>query len=540
MRDVIWERVDADTFERLVGVILSRLNPDVRRLDGRGGDWGRDAEFLTPDGPVLFEFKSFAGRLARPQKRQVERSLKRASERNPIRWTLIVPIQPTHQELEWFQRVQAETSFTLEWWGLDWLNEQMMRFPDIRRYFLDDGAHALADLLAQVKEEQAGLAGGVPDAVDRMRNILDQANEIDPYYEFEITLAPDGHEVAIKPKYAGAEIDRPIKINCDFVFPDTTEGREAERNMRNVFHYGLAGELGGDFLKNVRIDAPAGLGGEFADGAGRLMMKSTGHEDWNHAGTLRAMRGKKRLAAIPVNLSDLTTGSRGASFRVTDRTESFTIQLVADVVAASAQLHVSFSVSGTATPAELLPTLAFLKSMGSANHLELKSGMPKSDVWALPPGGIDLSAAHRLEELCHALSQLQEHSDDYFPLPATIAGDDADVTLWAAQLLRGEVADGYWDTITLSIRDEGLEHVINHARSGEPFAFLMDTDDVRVEVFDHTFPIGKVRHHTPSMVVHEPESVLEAAKSVTPGEHLRVKLRRHGRVTSRLLGDAAA
>lgn len=540
MTDVLWERVDADKFERLVGVLLSRLNPEVRRLDGRGGDWGRDAEFLSDEGPILFEFKSFAGRLQRPQRRQIQRSLTRAAERNPIRWTMILPIQLNHHELEWFKEQQEASPFALDWLGLDWLNDQMAAFPDVRRYFLDDGAHQLADLLAQVKEEEAGLAGGVPDATDRMRKILDQANDLDPHYAFEITVAPDGNEVAVKPKYAGAELDRPIKLACDFVFPDTHEGREVERSIRNVFHYGLPGEIGGDFLRNVKIDAPAGLGGDFPDGTGRLVMKSTGNEGWEQSGTLRAMRGSKRLEAIPVRLSDLTKGTRGASFLVSDRTGCFQIQLVADIISATAQLHVSFSVSGTATPAELLPTICFLQSLGGADHLELKSGMPNADIWALPPGGVDLASMHRLRALCEALTELQRHSDDYFVVPSDVDPDDANVAIWAAQVLRGEVADGYWDTISISVRDEGLVRLVDSAKSNEPFAFGMDTDDVRVEVFGHTFPIGAVRHHTPRMRVAEPEVVIAAAKEARPGEYVRVKLRREARLTTRLLKGTAA
>lgn len=209
-------------------------------------------------------------------------------------------------------------------------------------------------------------------------------------------------------------------------------------------------------------------------------------------------------------------------------------------MSASAQLHVNFSLSGDATPSELLPTVRFLQSLRTANHLELKSGMPKADVWALPPGGIDLASMHRLEAVCVALTELQEHTDDYFVAPADFASDDANVAIRAAQVLRGEVAEGYWDTITVSIRDEGRDHVLKHALTKEAFAFLMDTDDVRVEVVGHTFPIGKVRHHTPRMRVADPQAVIDAAQNLPEREHLRVKLRREGRVTTRLLDDSAA
>jgi len=78
-----------------VSVLLSRLHPDAERIDGIGGDGGRDVQLRTSQRLDLFELKSFTGRLtARSpnRRRQVEESLRTAAGLQPDSWSLVVPI----------------------------------------------------------------------------------------------------------------------------------------------------------------------------------------------------------------------------------------------------------------------------------------------------------------------------------------------------------------------------------------------------------------------------------------------------------------
>ena len=73
-----WEDLGAQKFEEMVSVLLSRLYSDSQRIDGKGGDGGRDVQIVCPgDGSVIdaFELKSFTGRMGDVQRPQVKRSL---------------------------------------------------------------------------------------------------------------------------------------------------------------------------------------------------------------------------------------------------------------------------------------------------------------------------------------------------------------------------------------------------------------------------------------------------------------------------------
>ena len=43
-----WDGFEPQGYEDMVSVLLSRLHPDAQRIDGKGGDGGRDAETGDP------------------------------------------------------------------------------------------------------------------------------------------------------------------------------------------------------------------------------------------------------------------------------------------------------------------------------------------------------------------------------------------------------------------------------------------------------------------------------------------------------------
>ena len=73
-----WHDFEPQGYEDIVSVLLSRLHPDAQRIDGKGGDGGRDVQIVSgQDGQITdaFELKSFTGRMTFGRRKQVERSL---------------------------------------------------------------------------------------------------------------------------------------------------------------------------------------------------------------------------------------------------------------------------------------------------------------------------------------------------------------------------------------------------------------------------------------------------------------------------------
>ena len=273
-----WNEVERQRYEDMVSVLVSRLHPDAQRIDGKGGDGGRDVQIVRGQDNQLtdaFELKSFTGRMTSGRRRQVEHSLKRAATLDPERWSLIVPIDPTPAEDRWFRQLGRSYGFPIAWFGGTWLDEKVSAFPDIRRYFLEGANDEVVLLLRELHQEQARVTA-VHDAVARLRTLRARLNEIDPHYRYELSTGPNAADarpmdvvlsvsfndmrVDVYPKYSGAAKDRPITIKVEVIVgPDDSV-------VQNALDYGLEATIPSRMIGSVVVDAPSGLGGSFTGG----------------------------------------------------------------------------------------------------------------------------------------------------------------------------------------------------------------------------------------------------------------------------------
>ena len=125
-----------------------------RRVDGSGGDGGRDCYFSDENGTDVYELKSFLGRMNDVRRQQVARSLQRALRGSPRTWSLVVPIDATPKEQEWFDSLASATTTTLTWLDKTWLEEQLAAHPDIGRYFAG-ASEEIVQILKDIAREDA-------------------------------------------------------------------------------------------------------------------------------------------------------------------------------------------------------------------------------------------------------------------------------------------------------------------------------------------------------------------------------------------------
>jgi hypothetical protein len=225
-------------YEDMVSVLLSRIR-QARRVDGSGGDGGRDCYFTDADGTDVYELKSFTGRMDRTQRRQIERSLRRAMNDSPRSWTLVVPIDPTPAEEQWFAGLQASHKGTrLEWLGKTWLDDHLAQFPDIPRYF-SGAAEEVIRILAEIGREDA-LPGDAAQLAAKIAGQAARLNEINPYYSFDFSVLGDTTTVTVRPRYPDAFRDRPITMTAILQFDDSPAQQEASAAFAEFLKYGTA------------------------------------------------------------------------------------------------------------------------------------------------------------------------------------------------------------------------------------------------------------------------------------------------------------
>ena len=520
-----WEDLERQRYEDMVSVLLNRLHPEAQRIDGKGGDGGRDVQIVHGQHDQIidaFELKSFTGRVTPSRRTQTSRSLRRAATLGPARWSLVVPIDPTPGELDWFRRLGERYDFPIAWLGRTWLDEKMSAFTDIRRYFLEGAKDEVFHLLREIREEQARVTD-VHDAVRRVRALHARLNEIDPHYRYELstgTAAADYRptdvvlsvsfgdgRVDVYPKYLGAINDRPITVNVQVVIgPD-------DDLIQNALNYGVGATIPSSMVSSVTVDAPSGLGGSFT-GAEVSLLPSSRALDEPVSLALDITDDDRHIASWPVNLTEQTRGLKGSILTGADSTGWLQCRLRVNVEAG--KLEAKFWLDPKpAMPAALVPLFRWVGACQPPHGLTFR--------WS---GGIAVSTEihtpflvdEGLVRVIEALAYLQERRGVYWALRPSLTSEEGQEILTAASLLKGESIDLKWESLNLGLDHWGprLEHLLDgYARS-----FLIE-QDMWLDMEGVRVPIGRVRTHIEEARLANPETVQRALLSGSVS-HLRL------------------
>ena len=511
-----WEQLDPRKFEDLVSVLLSRLNPESQRIDGTGGDGGRDVQIVHGlEGRInnAFELKSFTGRMTPSRRAQTARSLERAATLEPERWSLVVPIDPTPGEDRWFRQLGSGYGFPIEWLGRTWLDEKMAAFPDIRRYFLEGAKDEVFNLLRELREEQARVAD-VHDAVKRLETLHARLNEIDPYYSYYLSTGPTAasfrpEDVALSisfgdvridvyPKYSGAHEDRPITVNVKFLLDP------GDDTVKNALSFGMEATIPPSMVSSLVVDAPAGLGGSFTGGEISLLS------------SLKALKEPlllsvdikdedRLLASWPIRLTERSTGFKGSILTGADSTGWLQARLRADIEARQIEVKLWLEPK-TAMPSALVPFFRWLAVCQPPNCLSLRgAGVSTTSTEIQAPLGNE-----SFGRIVEAFAYLQDHVGVHWEISPFLSPEEGQELLTAVTLLKGERIDFTWTSLNLSLDDCGpaLEELLD----GNPRSFRID-NDMWLELEDVKLPIGLVRTQIESACLANIEAVRQGLTS---------------------------
>lgn len=513
---VRWEDFEPRGYEEMVAVLLSRLHPAAQRIDGSGGDGGRDVQIVDRDGQLVhaFELKSFTGRMPTKRRKQVVRSLKRAAALRPLRWTLVVPIDPTPREVEWFDKQRENHDFPLEWLGKTWLDEKMSEFPDIRRYFCEDASREALRLLRELREEQAVIASAT-DALERLQNLRQRLSEVDPYFRYELstgistidrsqdgvilTVVSDCGRVDVYEKYVGALKDRPITASVEInIGPD--EGALFE-GVKSALDYGLPVTIPADAVSKFTLDAPAGLGGSFA-GRELRIESATVTFDEPLTLSLRITDGDDLVASWPVRVTRKTEGLKGVSFDGSDETEWLEIKLRVNPTDQECDTTLKLTPKPL-MPAALVPLLRWVDACRPPHRMTI--------AW---PDGTEMSGDmevtlgdERFTAVVEALAYLQNRSGVYFELPLELPERTLEVVVESANLVREGHSEFEWGTINLQLKHWVDE--LDPLLEGKELQVTVESEQW-IDFEGGRLPIGRIRTQIESATAADPDGLRRA------------------------------
>jgi len=442
---VPWDELHEPQYADLASRLLVRLHPDAEVMDGSGGDGGRDVQLRIAGQLIIFELKSFTGRLSTrspARRKQVEKSLVAAAKLKPAEWYLVVPINHNPDELQWFDNLRKKYRFILRWRGLTWLNTQLDAHPDLIRGALNDINDELLYAIREHHAERDTLVGGVPDLVARAEALARRANEVSPDYRLETAYRDGGTGITVIAKDPDAAERAPITFSGTLEFAtDTPAGNSVYERVRDAMDYGGAFEVSGDIAGPFTLAAPPELGISRTSRTSKLWV-ATVPDKLNPPvrGTLTALSA----AGFPqqnleVVFAERLDGQRGFTVHGSDVTGLLAIKVRVDTVTRAGLMTLAPTGAAPGTPAASLPALRFIAAVRPPHLLRLVFQLEEVDP-------IDCAATEQMPDdhllevtaLVEQLGIIQDHTKSMFAVPKTLTRHEAGLIEQSAQLIAGE------------------------------------------------------------------------------------------------------
>ena len=475
----------------MVSVLLSR-ELQTHRVDGSGGDGGRDCYFSDDAGTDVYELKSFTGRMTPARRRQVKRSLARAMERAPRSWTLVVPIDASPPEQAWFDSLQAGVSARLDWKDKTWLEEKLAQYPDITRYF-SGAAEEVVRLLGEIAREDA-LPVDARGLGERFSGAARRLNEVDPYYQFVYSVAGETVTVTAHPKYPDALRDRPLQVSATLRFDDSPAAQDVRAALADFMTYGTRVVIPGVHVEGLIVDAPGGLGGNFP--GAELVLDGT-YEPAPEAAEIIVLCIPPQppiRQAVRLRVGERSRGQAGG-FRLVSRDSSGLLTLDLRVNAAQKTLRASLAYSylPEVLSRDAVPVLRFCAALAGGEQMAFAD--PGGAVFGTasgPFGPADWPQAYI--QCAERLAEIQELAGASFPLPLEFRPEDQRDMEYARMLLRGEPVQATWSGMTAPLRADTAGNLLAQIDAqGELFAFGAAYQETLVVAGGH-LPLGVVQH----------------------------------------------
>ncbi|MCX4758737.1 hypothetical protein [Kitasatospora purpeofusca] len=456
--------------ESLIGMLVLRLRPRAVPVDGSGGDGGRDLfEYAQSGELVLYEVKSFTGRMTNGRRKQVVDSLVSAARHQPDHWDLLVPIDPAPAEARWFEGLRLRFPFVRHWRGLTWLNTHFAAHPDLVRYSLHSSSDEILGMIKEVCAERAAMLSVVPDLAERHATLVRRANEASPHYGLRVATDDDGASVVeIVPRTAHIPADELITLTGQVALrKDDPEHVRLRERLDAVIRFGDGDiQLTGEHLAAFDVHAPAGLGIAGSDIPDRIRISAlyeTLEPPLDATVVVRTEAGLP-AASLPVRFTERSRGSDGGHLYGSDLTGMFRLRLRLDLPAGRTQFTMTFAPPEQAMPSAYLPALSLIARMLPGRTVELITRTDgRSQISQPVPTSTGIMApdlARRWADALEDLARLQRLTGHFFPLPNDFTLGDARDVREALDLLDGEKVQRTGGTVSVVvIAPEAFDHL---------------------------------------------------------------------------------
>jgi hypothetical protein len=520
---VEWTVLSGDDVEALLAVLVYSRHTRALRVRPSQGDGGRDISVPVDGQPGLvdiYQVKKFASNLTSNQKTQIDHSYFRllnliAQSKVSVRnWYLLMPLDPTPENLTWFAQIttraadhfemvlakpedfpkesvtrqgldrivawQKDPETSVEWKGLVACEALAAEFPNVVDYLLHGGRERLETAVGQMvtllstDRDLAGAKDGpavqpadLRDHLHLIQDVLDT----DPHFVYGVSFDPHRPILVPEPGLIAATQEtgsdgRTLTFKIFERFREALNERPVPITLDFAFdggsedadayedwqRYGTPAVLPADF----KIDLPGGLGG--------LLKSATiavGPSAQARPFPLRlriVTPGGSEVARLSLNMEPpaASPDGLGAWSRGTDATKSVLVESRLDSRDSTGKFNIEFG-DTTGTPVDAASDAIHFFSHWSAGNRVESSGAHGPFIPVLElPADIEPPVGPLIVRIAEALVAIQTrtHEPLLMPDPATLTVEDVRDLFRASALVQGRSIVGTWTEAPLYPGDD--------------------------------------------------------------------------------------
>ena len=550
-----WGAYGGDYIEKVMAVFVAQDEPDTIRRTPASGDGGIDLMIPAGDGVFVDQVKSFSGRLDDSRKAQVKSSWEEfqrdprlpAGKKKILGYRLVVPIDPTPGEQEWFEKLVAGAIYPVTWRGETHWNSLAAQHPQVVDYFFNGGRDRLLlrqqGLLKALGDPFAPVTpGDIAASLEMTREML---NSADPYYRYEFLTtseeAPPTHEqleplgpyalahatsivgggfltIRVVPKHRYSLTDEPIGGTLNIKIADPERAREFQKALDGFKRFGRALDIPNGSLF-ATISAPGGLATTIEGGAARIS-PALAEQPPTRMRFAIVDANDEVIAQVPLETRSHTIGQAGgAEMILSDPSNTIDVTMqIAPPDEHDSRIAFSITMHNLAgRPARLVGDASLvLGHIRAPNEIRLLAEFGPQKLASHKLDGdvemLGLGAGLHIADL----ALLQNFAAFEITVPDELDPSFATELHHYARLLRGEDITGTWDEITVHLKpDADLEKLTPLLAHGGVVA-MSETQEVQIPGRDEWIEIGPFTTILAAAELAEGEDVSSGSVRLVP------------------------
>lgn len=511
-----WDRIGQPHFDRVVEALVHRLyneTAEVRAVNGRGGDGGRDIDVMQGGRLRIYQLKYFPdGLQGRGRRPSIKKSFKRAMDHDPYEWVLVVPCTLTPGERAFVMGLGEGRDVKITVMDRAALDDRLATHSDIERSLSrTSGDGGLLDYAKIMNRERDVLAGGSADLGVRVQALGRVVDDLDPNWTVDFAREGDKVIQTLRAKHPRAHEVSPITMTISGTAMDADLSAAVTRSLG--FGVSEAVELPPDVVTSLTVSGPEWIAQTFTNTA--VLWRPISPVSDTRAAASVAFLGEDGSvqASYAGRLKARGSGSLGSSIEV-DLPGALLRVLSPFDESAPAKLAYQFDLAGL-SPAEALKVLRLRRRLLLGGDFRVMIDGQLAGAGSLPKSGTadDLRRWAQLQLFLEDLEVVQRHCEQDFPIPADMSMTDRIALRMARLLVEGRcVASPFSRELTITlvwIDDANTRELL----SGRPQSLRVTSSEYGITIAGHLLNLGSVCIFHTEVTADDGPTVLESLRS---------------------------